>query len=207
MVKILMVIVPIFIMFLVLVFSSNEESRSTKVTESRQVRQKNVKQEESLERTIGKTPVLTSAISEHVTQKERTYSKPNARLKKEEIERQIEKGALDFERDRSGKPREFYTDDGVYSVSLIVPKKKRSNVMPVPPSVPTVREIMLPNGSLANVSLLHPESIDDAIVKVYDKTKNQMLYMPLKALDQGFQTQEKEESDIMLPPSPPAINK
>ncbi len=207
MVKNLILIVSVAVIVLVLFFSMEEESVPVyeKVEKKAPVRdyEKVIEEADVPTPRPAKKPVESK--KSNIVKKSEYYDVAGVKLNPKEIKHKLETKELDYERDNSGAPREFYTDDGVYTVTLIVSAQKESKAMPTPPSVPAVKEIMLPNGTLAEISLLHPSAADKAILKVEDKTTKETMFIPLKNAAQESSAQQQDYDNSMAPPAPPQI--
>ena len=124
------------------------------------------------------------------------------------VEEKIERGELDYERDRHGYAREFYSPSGRYAVSVIVPKPEENKEVSsvIPPAVPVVRRITLPDGEVVNFAIKTGKKRDRAIVKVVDKETGETLYEPLPQVEQQEITQRpaegEEQKPAILPPPP-----
>lgn len=124
------------------------------------------------------------------------------------IEKEIQEGKLTYETDRSGYRREFYSESGRYTVSVVVPKH-RSNDKEVsyalPPAVPVVMDMTLPNGETLTLSIKNGYEKGSAIVKIVDKESGEVSFKTVKAIEKEKQESEGKDGVPLTPPPVPTL--
>lgn len=124
------------------------------------------------------------------------------------VERKIDEGELKYETDSSGYRREFYSQSGRYSVSVIVPtqKKDRRKVSyALPPAVPVVMTLSLPNGERVNIAIKNGYQKDETIVKIVDKESGRVTFKPVKEVEKEIKEEEGDEKVPLTPPPVPTL--